>query len=55
MMPVSIAETEVQRLSKFILRSKVTIAIESVPITFFATKEKDSEKLPSAPLFQQNR
>ncbi|WP_277037592.1 CAF17-like 4Fe-4S cluster assembly/insertion protein YgfZ [Turicimonas muris] len=49
MMPVSIAETEVQRLSKFILRSKVTIAIESVPITFFATKEKDSEKITVCP------
>lgn len=49
MMPASIAEAEVERLSKFILRSKVTIGIEAVPITFFATQEKDSAKLSACP------
>lgn len=49
LMPASLAEEEVQRLSKFILRSRVVIGIEAAPITFFATYEKDPAKIAVCP------
>lgn len=49
LMPASIAETEINRLNKFVLRSKVEIALLATPITFFATQEKESAKISACP------
>lgn len=46
MVPASIAEEEVDRLSKFILRSKVEIAIDALPITYFCTTDAAAAKIP---------
>lgn len=46
LMPASIAEEEVQRLSKYILRSKVEIAIAPVPVLYFCTSDAKAAKTP---------
>lgn len=46
LMPQSIAETEVERLSKYILRSKVEISIASTPVLYFCTSDAKAAKVP---------
>lgn len=44
LLPTSIAQSEVDRLSKYILRSKVEISILGLPITYFYTGDAQAAK-----------